>query len=160
MAKGFGFIELLLCCLLFSLSMIGAISCQLYARQQVIHANQRLQATALLGDLLASMQGSPHASQVFAGQFDRMLPQQYQCRRAGDCDAAAMATSQLNRQLSLLFQAKILPDANLCVAANPGQPRFHLSWQSQSPLKTAPVNSLCPVKAGRQFVEISAQVGR
>ncbi len=57
MPKGFSFLELLLCCLLFSISMLGGISCQLYARQQVLQANQRLQASAMLTDLVVGNAG-------------------------------------------------------------------------------------------------------
>ncbi len=157
MDKGFGFIELLLCCLLFSLCMIGAISCQLYARQQVISAHQRLQATALLTDVLSAMQGSPSAVDIFRGQFEQVLPPQPACRRLDNCDAATVASSQLNQQLMLLFSGNILPDARLCVAGTRWQPELHLSWLSPSTLSAKPNQPICAVAAGRQFVEISAQ---
>ncbi len=157
MDKGFGFLELLLCCLLFSLSMIGAISCQLYARQQVINAHQRLQATALLTDVLAAMQGSPAAVEIFRGQFEQMLPPQPACRFVDDCDAATVASRQLNQQLALLFTAKILPDARLCLAGSSLQPKLHLSWLSQSTLSATSNSPICAVAAGRQFVEISPE---
>jgi Tfp pilus assembly protein PilV len=159
MPKGFSFLELLLCCLLFSISMLGAISCQLYARQQVLQAQQRLQASAMLTDVLSAMQGSPLALDRFQGQFEQMLPPQAACQQAGDCDAAAVAAHQLNQQLALLFSADLLPDALLCVAGNRLQPILHLSWRSLSPHQVAPAQALCAVGAGRQYVEINGAAG-
>jgi Tfp pilus assembly protein PilV len=159
MEKGFSFLELLLCCLLFSISMLGAISCQLYARQQVLQANQRLQATALLTDVLSAMQGSPLAVDRFRGQFQQMLPPQSACQQAGDCDAAAVAVHQLNQQLALLFNAQMLPDALLCVAGNNLQPALHLSWRSLALHQVQPAAALCEVGAGRQYVEINSAAG-
>lgn len=156
MEKGFSFLELLLCCLLFSISMLGAISCQLYARQQVLQANQRLQAIALLTDVLSAMQGSPLAVERFAGQFEQMLPPQSACQQVGDCDATEVATQQLNQQLALLFNANMLPEALLCVAGDSLAPRLHLSWRSLAQHQVQTTETLCEVGAGRQYVEINS----
>mgnify|MGYP006201344073 CR=1 FL=1 len=54
--KGFTLVEILLCCLLFGLGMLGALSCQIYARQQVLLAQQRMIAGAVAADVMSSLQ--------------------------------------------------------------------------------------------------------
>ena len=60
---------------------------------------------------------------------------------------------QLNQQLALLFSAKMLPDAQLCVAGNSLQPALHLSWRSLALHQVPPSETLCEVGAGRQQAE-------
>ncbi len=51
---------------------------------------------------------------VFKVNLSKMLPPQSACQQAGELpDVSAVMTQQLNQQLALLFDAKMLPDAQL-----------------------------------------------
>jgi prepilin-type N-terminal cleavage/methylation domain-containing protein len=111
MARGFTLIEVLLSLLLFGVGMLGALASQVYARQQVLLATQRLQATAIVADVAASLQSVPQVARTFQGQFDKAPTVLKLCSQAASCNAEQLLQSQLDQRLSMLMSetASALP---------------------------------------------------
>ncbi|WP_333795663.1 type IV pilus modification PilV family protein [Rheinheimera sp.] len=157
--KGFTLFELLICCLLFSLGMLGALSCQIYARQQVLLAQQRLAASAVATDVMSSLQSVSASSRGFQADIQQktaIAP----CDQPGLCDGQQLLRAQLAASLGQVFQpSAILPQAQLCIRSGAAGPAISLSWQ---PVQNAPFqskSSLCPIKNGHFQLELMSGRG-
>lgn len=146
--KGFTLFELLICCLLFSLGMLGALSCQIYARQQVLLAQQRLLAAAVATDVLSSLQSVSASARGFQADI-LQKPASTSCHQAALCDGQQLLQAQLAASLEVLFQpSSMLPQAQLCIRSSAAGPAVSLSWR---PVQKAPFQSkstLCPLQDG------------
>jgi prepilin-type N-terminal cleavage/methylation domain-containing protein len=159
MTKGFTLIEVLLCLLLFGMGMLGALASQVYARQQVLMATQRLLATAMVTDVAASLQSVPEVTPLFHGTFDQRPATVTLCHEAGLCNAAQLLQAQVDQQLSVLLSdsAAGLPSAQLCIVAGGVQPQIQLSWRGVIASKFNPKATLCPLPAG--FFHVALRAG-
>ncbi len=161
MTKGFTFIEVLLCLLLFGLGMLGALASQLYARQQVLMATQRLLATAIVSDVAASLQSVPQVAKSFQGHFDAKPGKVGVCQDAASCTSPQLLQSQVDRQLTVLLSASAagLPSAQLCIVSAGVLPEVQLSWRGLIASKFTPKATLCPLPAGFFHVVLRADAG-
>ena len=158
MSKGFALIEVLMCCLLFSLGMLGALATQIYARQQVLLATERMIASTVLADVAASLQAAGSATGSFS-QIYQKLPAPVPACRSGRCAPSALAESQIQAILQPLFQTNSrLPDAQLCIVQGGALPQLQINWRVSLPAKFAAPVALCPVTAGQQHIVLSAGV--
>lgn len=160
MARGFTLIEVLLCLLLFGLGMLGALASQLYARQQVLLATQRLQATAIVADVAAALQSVPQVARTFQGHFDQAPPAAKLCPQIASCNPEQLLQSQLDQRLSLVLSAtaSALPSAQLCIVAGGAQPEIQLSWRGLTTRKFKAKATLCPLPAG--FLHVALRAGQ
>ncbi|MBU2279249.1 MAG: prepilin-type N-terminal cleavage/methylation domain-containing protein [Gammaproteobacteria bacterium] len=161
MAKGFTFIEVLLCLLLFGMGMLGALACQVYARQQVLIATQRLLATAAVTDVAASLQSVPQIAHSFQGQFKTTPAAIKLCQDVSICTVEQLLQSQLDRQLTVLIPSSgaTLPYAQLCIVSGGAQPEIQLSWRGLVASKFTPKATLCPLPSGFFHVDLRAGAG-
>lgn len=159
MAKGFTLIEILLCLLLFGVGMLGALASQVYARQQVIMATQRLQATAVVADIAAALQSVPQLAQTFQGHFDKAPALVNLCQQATSCNRQQLLQSQLDQRLAVLFSdsPSALTSAQLCIVAGATQPEIQLSWRGLTAGKFKAKSTLCPLPAG--FLHVALRAG-
>lgn len=155
MQNGFTLLELLVSCLLFSVGMLGSIGSQLYARQVVMQATERLQATAVLTDIFTAIQTSPRAVESFNGQYEQLGSEPQNCLQIRTCNPQAIASYQLHQQLRLLFTHNLLPAAKLCIANSGVQPRLHVSWHSQMAKASVAAETLCEVGPERHYLEFT-----
>lgn len=157
--KGFTLFELLICCLLFSLGMLGALSCQIYARQQVLQAQQRLVAAAVAADLMSSLQSVSASSRGFQADIQQK-PATAPCDQPGLCDGQQLLQAQLAASLSTVFQpSAILPQAQLCIRSSAAGPALSLSWQPVQGAAFQSKSALCPLKAGHFQLELKPDRG-
>jgi len=161
MNKGFTLIEVLLCLLLFSVGMLGALATQVYARQQVLLATQRLMATAIVMDVAASLQSVPAAAPSFQGSFFQPPAAVTLCQEEALCNAEQMLQAQVQQQLSVLLSdsASSLPLAQLCIVAGADQPEIQISWRGVTTSKFPAQSTLCPFPAGFSHVALRAGGG-
>lgn len=159
MSKGFTLIEVLLCLLLFSVGMLGALASQVYARQQVLLATQRLLATAMVMDVAASLQSVPAAAPSFHGSFDQPPAAVTLCQDVAQCTAEQLLEAQVARQLSMVLSdsASGLASAKLCIVAGADRPEIQLSWRGVTASKFPAQSTLCPLPAG--FSHVALRVG-
>jgi prepilin-type N-terminal cleavage/methylation domain-containing protein len=148
--KGFTLIEVLLCLLLFGLGMLGALASQVYARQQVLMATQRLIATAIVTDVAASLQSVPAVAPLFNGTFDQLPASLPLCQKAAQCTGAQLLQAQVAQQLTVLLSgnASGLTSAQLCIVAGGVHPEIQLSWGGVIASKFTPKAPLCPLPNG------------
>jgi type IV pilus modification protein PilV len=160
MARGFTLIEVLLSLLLFGVGMLGALASQVYARQQVLLATQRLQATAIVADVAASLQSVPQVAHTFQGQFDKAPAVVKLCPQAASCSAEQLLQSQVDQRLSVLMSAtaSALPSAQLCIVAGGAQPEIQLSWRGLTSGKFKAKTTLCPLPDG--FLHVALRDGQ
>lgn len=155
--KGFTFIEVLLCLLLFGVGMLGALASQVYARQQVLMATQRMVAAAIVTDVAASLQSVPEEAAFFQGTFDQVPTVIPSCQNPTQCNATQLLQAQLAQQLTVLLgPASGLASAQLCIVAGGSHPEIQLSWRGVIASKFSPKASLCPLPAGFFHVVLSA----
>jgi len=161
MSKGFTLIEVLLCLLLFGVGMLGALASQVYARQQVLLATQRLLATAMVLDVAASLQSVPAAASSLQGNFDQAPAAVTLCRDVADCDAEQLLQAQVQQQLSVLLSdsSSGLPSAQLCIVAGADHPEIQLSWRGVTSSKFPATSTLCPLPAGYFHVAVRSGGG-
>lgn len=161
MTKGFTLIEVLLCLLLFGMGMLGALASQVYARQQVLLATQRLLATAVVMDVAASLQSVPAAAPSFHGNFDQAPAAVVLCQDVAQCNAEQLLQAQVQQQLSVLLSdsSSGLPSAQLCIVAGADQPEIQLSWRGITASKFPAKSTLCPLPAGFSHVALRAGGG-
>ncbi|HCU67576.1 MAG TPA: hypothetical protein DF774_17640 [Rheinheimera sp.] len=152
--KGFTLFELLICCLLFSLGMLGALSCQIYARQQVLQAQQRLMAAAVAADVMSSLQSVSVSARGFQADIQQK-PATGSCDQPGLCNGQLLLQAQLAASLSGVFQpSAILPQAQLCIRSSAAGPAISLSWQPVQKSSFQSKSSLCPLKTGHFQLEL------
>lgn len=158
--KGFTLIEILLCCLLFGLGMLGALSCQIYARQQVLQAQQRMIAGAVAADVMSSLQSVAASSGNFSVDIRQPLPAA-QCHQAGSCDMQQMLQAQLAASIQAVFNpaAPALPKAQLCIRTGAFGPALNLSWQPVENPSFKTHSTICPVKPGDFQLELLPERG-
>lgn len=158
--KGFTLVEILLCCLLFGIAMLGALSCQIYARQQVLQAQQRMIAGAVAADVLSSLQSVAATSANFSIDVRQPLAAT-ECYQAGSCDAQQMLRAQLAASVQSVFTpaSPPLPKAQLCIRHGALGPAVNLSWQpvERPPFKTQ--SAICAVKPGDFQLELLPERG-
>ncbi len=161
MTRGFTLIEVLLCLLLFGIGMLGALASQVYARQQVLMATQRLLATAIVADVAASLQSVPQVAPKFQGNFDKAPTTVKLCQHAGSCNGEQLLQSQLDQQLTVLLSGSptSLSSAQLCIVAAGAQPEIQLSWRGLIAGTFKPKATLCPLPAGFLHVALRAGAG-
>lgn len=161
MNKGFTFIEVLLCLLLFGLGMLGALASQLYARQQVLMATQRLIATAIVTDIAASLQSVPAAAPLVQGTFDQLPAAIPQCQDVAQCTGEQVLQAQIAQRMSVLLSggASGLASAQLCIVAVGVQPEIQLNWRGVIASKFNPKTPLCPLPGGFYHVALRADGG-
>jgi len=158
MARGFTLIEVLLCLLLFGMGMLGALASQVYARQQVLMATQRLQASAIVADVVASLQSVPQVAQTFQGHFEKAPAQLSLCPDPASCHAKQLLQSQLDQRLAtMLGSSPALPSAKLCIVAGGAQPEIQLSWRGLTASQFKAKATLCPLPAG--FLHVALRAG-
>lgn len=157
--KGFTLIEVLLCLLLFGMGMLGALASQVYARQQVLMATQRLIATAIVTDVAASLQSVPAIAPLFHGTFDQVPVSIPSCTEAAQCTGAQLLQAQLAQQMAVLLsgEASGLASAQLCIVSGGTHPEIQLSWRGVIASKFAPKAPLCPLPNG--FFHVVLRVG-
>ncbi|WP_306522452.1 prepilin-type N-terminal cleavage/methylation domain-containing protein [Rheinheimera sp.] len=152
--KGFTLFELLICCLLFSLGMLGALSCQIYARQQVLQAQQRLIAAAVAADVMSSLQSVAASSSHFQADIQQK-PTAAPCNSAGLCDPQMLLQAQLTASVGPLFApSALLPQAQLCIRSSAAGPAVNLSWQPLQQASFQRKSALCPVRPGHFQLEL------
>lgn len=161
MAKGFTFIEVLICLLLFAIGMLGALASQIYARQQVLMATQRLLASALVSDVAASLQAVPTVAATFQGNFIQAPAIISLCSQQADCTGEQLLQAQIDQQLVALFQgpAAVLAAAQLCIVAGGNAPQIQLSWRGTFANQFTPKATLCPLPTGYSHVALRAEGG-
>ena len=161
MSKGFTFIEVLLCLLLCGMGLLGALASQIYARQQVLMATQRLVATAIVADVAAALQSVPAVAGSFQGSFDQAPPAVKLCQDDTSCSHDQLLQSQIDQRLAVLLSGSAagLPFAQLCIVAAGNQPEIQLSWRGVIPSKFKPASSLCPLPADFAHVALRANGG-
>lgn len=157
--KGFTFIEVLLCLLLFGLGMLGALASQVYARQQVLMATQRMIAAAIVTDVAASLQSVPGVAPFFQGTFDQVPASIPSCQENAQCTGTQLLQAQVAQQLTLLLtgDASGLASAQLCIVAGGEHPEIQLSWRGVIASQFTPKASLCPLPKG--FFHVVLRVG-
>lgn len=158
--KGFTLIEILLCCLLFGLGMLGALSCQIYARQQVLQAQQRMIAGAVATDVLSSLQSVSATSDNFQADIRQPISAAV-CHQAGSCNAQQLLQAQLAASVEPILNPNtpVLPKAQLCIRTGANGPALNLSWQ---PVESPPFkaySTICPVRPGDFQLELLPERG-
>lgn len=157
MSKGFTLIEVLICAILFSSCMLGALSCQLYARALVISATERLHAAAIVADVLATLQTVPAVAFEEVQNFSSLPAELPSCDAPGQCDPTAFMQSQLAQPLQQLFSGSpVLADAELCIRAGGAMPAVQISWRSRDQARFAARDLLCPLGQGRLHLAVQA----
>ncbi|MCH8537161.1 MAG: hypothetical protein LAT66_05240 [Alkalimonas sp.] len=136
--QGISLLEVLIAVLLLKVSVLGALSGQLYARQLVTEATQRTQAAAMAADWLNRMQaaGSPNISFSSQPVAD--------CMSASPCspdDSAAWLHQQWQSQW---FQTpSALANAGYCNTVSDGQLQLTIHWHSRQLLSQTASTESC-----------------
>lgn len=158
--KGFTLVEILLCCLLFGVAMLGALSCQIYARQQVLLAQQRMVAGAVAADVMSSLQSVAATSGNFSADIRQPVAAAV-CHQAGSCNAQQLLQAQLAASVQAVFNpaSPLLPKAQLCIRAGAFGPAVNLSWQPVENPSFKTQSTLCPVKPGDFQLELLPERG-
>lgn len=161
MSKGFTFIEVLLCLLLFGIGMLGALASQMYARQQVLMATQRLLATAIVADIAASVQSIPAATPAIYGVFELTQTKDIECDKSDQCSGEQLLQAQISQQLATLSSGfgVGLTAAELCIVAGGLHPQIQLSWRGVLIRKFQTQKTLCPLPDGFFHVALSEGKG-
>lgn len=159
-SKGFTFIEVLLCLLLFGIGMLGALASQMYARQQVLMATQRLLATAIVADIAASVQSLPSTTPSIYGVFEPTSADPIVCDKADQCSGKQLLQAQVAQQLATLSSGSGvgLSAPELCIVAGGLHPQIQLSWRGVVTRKFQSKTTLCPVADG--FFHVALTEGK
>ena len=136
--QGISLLEVLIAVLLLKVSVLGALSGQLYARQLVTEATQRTQAVAMAADWLNRMQaaGSPNISFTSQPVTD--------CLSASPCspdDSAAWL--QHHWHLQWFHTPSALAKAGYCQTISDGQLALTIHWHSRQILSHTAAPAFC-----------------
>lgn len=135
---GFSLLEVLIAVLLLKISVLGALSGQLYARQLVIEATQRTQATAMAADWLSRMQA--------AGSLNSSFPSQPAagCSSSAPCTVADASAWLQQQWYSQWFAPKrALAGAGFCSDISDGFLQVTIHWHSRQLLPQTASTPLC-----------------
>ena len=151
--QGISLLEVLIAVLLLKVSVLGALSGQLYARQLVIEATQRTQATAMAADWLNRMQaaGSPNVALPSPPVAD--------CLAASPCDPADAATWLHQQWQSQWFNSPFsLAQADYCSAIAGEELSITIHWHSRQLLPATASAPLCAGAEGHFSVNVQASL--
>ncbi|MDP4536851.1 hypothetical protein Q3O60_11670 [Alkalimonas collagenimarina] len=151
--QGISLLEVLIAVLLLKVSVLGALSGQLYARQLVVEATQRTQATAMATDWLNRMQAAGSPDVVFSAQPGT------DCFSGTPCapvDAAIWLQQQWQSQW---FNAPLsLASAGYCHTVSGGQLQVTIHWHRRQLLQQTAPTPLCDAAEADFSVSVQASL--